>query len=343
MPRISIIIPFYNAEKYIERCLDSVLAQTFTDFEVICVDDGSKDNTYQILQNYAKKDDRIKAYIQENGGPSAARRNALSKATGKYLMFCDSDDWFEPNMCQTLFEAIEQNDVDVVCCNAQVSDEKDNIQRTDHLEYYINKQNGIHQISNEIIQKTNVLLWNKIWKKSLVDQYQVDFPPCREYDDSCFFMQYMSVAKKIMYLDDKLYNYFRRQDSVMGKVAQKKDKTYFDKLYTAKFYFDFLEKHNLFLQNKNSFFYYLCEIHHFGCLRWKEKDWLQAKHIFNELFPEKIGLQNFIFYKKIKFCCGIELQILNILKESHIYRKYVVQIGKLKLKFKCRIKKEIWI
>lgn len=341
MTEISIIIPFYNAEKYMRRCLDSILAQTFTDFEVVCVDDGSKDKTYQILQDYAKKDNRIKAYTQENGGPSAARRTALSKATGTYLMFCDSDDWYEPNMCQTLFDAIEQNGVDVVCCNAQVIDEKDNIQRMDHPEYYINLQSGTHQISKEVVQKTNVLLWNKIWKKSLIDEYQINFPPCREYDDDCFYLQYMSVAKKIMYIDDKLYNYFRRQDSVFGKVAQKKDTSYFDKIYVAKFYFDFLQKNNLFAQNKYIFLDYLNQIYRFGCERWNEQDWNDAKQLFQNLFTEDSCLGRFIFEQKYSLFHILTIRKINIINQKQIYTKYSVQLWKMSVKFKRKIPQRI--
>lgn len=338
MSEISIIIPFYNAEKYMRRCLDSVLAQTFTDFEVICVDDGSKDNTYQILQDYAKKDNRVKAYTQANGGPSAARRTALAKATGTYLMFCDCDDWYEPNMCQTLFDAIEQNGVDVVCCNAQVIDEKDNIQRIDHLEYYINLQNGIHQISKKIIQKTNVLLWNKIWKKSLIDKYQIDFPLCREYDDDCFYLQYMSVAKKIMYIDDKLYNYFRRQDSVFGKVAQKKDTSYFDKIHVAKFYFDFLQKNNLFTQNKYIFLDYLNQIYRFGHERWNKQDWNEAKQIFQNLFLGRADFMEFAFWNNRWAFLGIRFKSMKIVVNEQIYTKYILHLWNFSIKFKIKMK-----
>ena len=330
MAKISIIIPFYNAEKYMTRCLDAILAQTFADFEVICVDDGSKDNTYQILQNYAKKDKRIKAYTQENGGPSAARKTALAKTTGKYLMFCDSDDWYEPNMCQTMFDTIEQNNVDIVCCNTQVTDEQDNLHRIDALNYYINPQTGIYPLTNEIIRKTNVVLWNKIWKKSLIDQYQINFPPCREYDDDCFYLQYMSVAKKIMYIDDKLYNYFRRQDSVSGKVAVKKDNSFLDKIYVARYYFDFLLQNKILPQNKNTFFFYLTQIHNFGNERWNEDHWKQAKILFQQLFPNAPDLASFIFPLRKKICHFIKYYQIRNIKGDSFYQKSIYSIGKIR-------------
>ena len=310
-----------------KRCLDAILAQTFTDFEVICVDDGSKDNTYQILQDYAKKDKRINAYTQENGGPSAARKTALVHATGKYLMFCDSDDWYEPNMCQTMFDAIEQNDVDIVCCNARVIDEQDNLQRVDASDYYANKKIGIFPIVNAIIQKTNVLLWNKIWKKSLIEQYQIDFPPCREYDDDCFYLQYMSVAQKIMYINDKLYNYFRRQDSVFGKVATKQDVSFLDKLYVARYYFDFLLQNKILSQNKITFLHYLVQIHNFGKDRWNQNNWKQAKTLFQQLFPNNPDFANFIFPLQKKICHFIKYYQIKSIKDDNIYQKSTYSIG----------------
>ena len=334
MSEISIIIPFYNAEKYMRRCLDAILAQKFSDFEVICVDDGSKDKTYQILQDYAKKDSRIKAYTQANGGPSVARRTALSKATGKYLMFCDSDDWYEPNMCQIMFDTIEQNDVDVVCCNTNVIDEIKDIKRIDKADYYSNTKKGIYYITRDIVKQTNVLLWNKIWKKSLVDKYLISFPFCREYDDDCFFLQYMSVAQKIMYIEYKLYNYFRRQDSVFGKVSQKKDTTSFDKLYSAKFYFDFLCKNNLLKEKENIFLDYLNGIYCFFSRKgWSNDNWINARHKFYELFSKNSEFENCVFPKEITFAKVFKIQYVKFLKQEKLRKKYAIKIGRFLLKF----------
>ena len=124
MPEISIIIPNYNTEQYLPRCLNSLIGQTFKDIEIILIDDGSTDNSVKIMKEYAKQDNRIKVIEQPNSGPARARNQGLENATGKYLMFCDSDDWYEPNMCEIMYYTIENKKTDVVCCHTLLSCEK---------------------------------------------------------------------------------------------------------------------------------------------------------------------------------------------------------------------------
>ena len=117
MTTISILVCAYNAQEYISQCLDSLLTQTFHDIEIIIVDDGSTDETPNILASYATKHPIIRVLHQKNAGPGVARNLALSHAKGKYIMFCDSDDWYEPTMCEKMYSCINSNNVDLVCCN----------------------------------------------------------------------------------------------------------------------------------------------------------------------------------------------------------------------------------
>ena len=110
MPKISIIIPVYNVEKYLAECLDSLINQTLKDIEILCIDDGSKDNSLEILNEYAAKDDRIKVFAQKNSGPGAARNLGIQHAKGEYLTFVDSDDWLKENAMEVVYNcAIEKN------------------------------------------------------------------------------------------------------------------------------------------------------------------------------------------------------------------------------------------
>ena len=120
---ISVVIPVYNVEKYLRQCLDSVLNQTYNYFEVIMVDDGSTDSSYDICLEYSERDDRFKSFHKENGGASSARNYALDKATGEYLFFLDSDDWIEKNTLERLINTVEDNNVDFVLFEATVTDE----------------------------------------------------------------------------------------------------------------------------------------------------------------------------------------------------------------------------
>ena len=118
MPLVSVIIPVYNVEKYLNQCLDSVIAQTLTDIEIICVNDSSTDGSLGILEEYEKKDKRIRVVTQPNSGAGAARNRGLSMASGKYLSFLDSDDFFEPDMLELAYQKAEEDSADFVVFNS---------------------------------------------------------------------------------------------------------------------------------------------------------------------------------------------------------------------------------
>lgn len=127
-PMFSIIIPAYNNEKYVGKCIESVLSQTFTDFELIVVNDGSTDKTYEIIKKYALKDSRIRVIDKKNGGVSSARNIALDNATGKYLLFLDSDDWYESCYCHDLSEILSHNNADIIFATQFIREEEDVIE-----------------------------------------------------------------------------------------------------------------------------------------------------------------------------------------------------------------------
>lgn len=113
-PKISIIIPVYNTESYLRQCLDSVSNQTLKDIEIICMDDGSKDNSLDLLREYERNDKRFKVLIQENQGLGVARNKCLNEASGEYIMFLDSDDWLDLDACRTLYETAKNNELDIL-------------------------------------------------------------------------------------------------------------------------------------------------------------------------------------------------------------------------------------
>ena len=122
MVKISIVIPIYNAEDHLQRCVDSVLNQTEKNIEIILVDDGSKDNSIEICKNYLNQDKRVQLIHQENSGVSAARNRGIEQACGEYIGFIDSDDWIEPNMYECLLREANQASADIVICDAKVTD-----------------------------------------------------------------------------------------------------------------------------------------------------------------------------------------------------------------------------
>lgn len=217
MPKISVILPFYNVETYIERAVKSLLNQSLSDIEVICIDDGSTDKSLSIVQDYALKDKRIRVFSQYNSGAGVARNLGLSKAQGKYIMFCDSDDWYKPDMCQSLYQTIVKEDVDLVCCDCCVDYEKDLLGRSKrNLEWHSLQFQGKRPLPGEIKKQVNIVLWNKIFKKDLIDKYHITFPNIREHDDVAFVSQYLYVASSIYGLPEKLYHYCLRKNSIMS-------------------------------------------------------------------------------------------------------------------------------
>ncbi len=220
MSEISIIIPVYNSEKYLEKCLESMINQTFKDIEVICINDGSTDNSLKILEEYKNKDSRIKVINNKNQGPGLSRQCGVNNVDldSKYLMFCDSDDWYEPDMCEKMYNAIEQQNVDIVMCDTTVHIiENDNNQS--RLNGCINNRKikliGYQSIDETNICKISTLLFNKILKFDIIKKYNIEFPDAKMHDDSTFIFQYLLLTKTYYGLDEKLYNYAYRKNSLV--------------------------------------------------------------------------------------------------------------------------------
>ena len=208
MVKISVIIPVYNAEATLERCLNALISQTFKDFEVICIDDGSKDKSFEILKNFAQKDSRIKVFSQENSGPAKTRYNAIEKSTGEYIMFCDADDWYEKEMIEQMYTAITDKDVDIVMCDCNVIDlAKGKIQSKVSKRYALLSKIGYSNIEEDFFEFINAVLWNKIFKRELLDINNIKYPQKYEHDDLVFVQKYCICAKSYFGLDKKLYNY----------------------------------------------------------------------------------------------------------------------------------------
>jgi len=219
-PRISIIVPIYNTEKYLPRCLDSLIGQTFNDIEIICVIDGSEDNSVEICKEYREKDPRIIIIAQENQGPSGARNTGITYARGEYIQFCDSDDYYSPKMCQILYTAISSSGADLAASGTRII--YDDVDRfSEDNGYYRIQGSGLTLVNESVFQNTDVSLWNKIFRKSIIDAYQVNFPVGLFYEDAAFFFKYLFVSKKIFYIKEVLYTYVRHQNSIMSNTFNK--------------------------------------------------------------------------------------------------------------------------
>lgn len=208
MSKISIIIPVYNAEKYLEMSLNSVRNQIFTDYEVICMNDGSTDNSLQILKKYAEQDRRFKIYNQSNAGGSVARNNALKKATGKYIAFLDNDDVYHPNYLERLYENIEKYGADVSCCSYirfegdgnYKFNERENTEK--HL--FVSENPFIDKFRRK--KKVETLMWTKLYKKELLEDIKFS-EKLPAINDILFNIEVLLKAKKLVQIKEKLIAY----------------------------------------------------------------------------------------------------------------------------------------
>lgn len=307
--KISIILPVYNSEEFIKRTLDSLITQTYKNIEILCINDGSSDNSLNILNEYSKKDNRIKIFSQANSGPAKARNTGLANATGEYLMFCDSDDYYEPDMVEVMTKAITEHDVDFVMCEAKVVVQQDkyDISRTQGTITYhrnlINK-NGIIELDLEKKYQMNVLLWNKIFKANIIKKYGILFPNGFECDDNFFIYEYMLIAKKYYAVKKKLYNYSIRRNSIMDLFYKRiSTKHLYDKIKIHKFLFEFLIRNNYLITKNNKLLYLSIITRNFkrsfiyDCKTPQEKE--TAKEIISDLVEttkDKIKYPK-IFYK----------------------------------------------
>ncbi|OCG79555.1 glycosyltransferase family 2 protein [Gilliamella sp. Occ4-3] len=246
---ISIIVPVYNCDKYLKKSIDSLLNQTISNIEIICIDDGSTDESSNILKDYANKHSHIVLLSQENKGPAIARNRGIAIARGEYIMFCDSDDWYEPAMCEKMLETIRLKNVDIVMCNCNiVKYDVSYDARDDDISYHKLNIFGYHSLNFDLKYKVNSVLWNKIFKKSIIDKFNIDFPSGHYHDDMAFILQYLCSSKNLYGIDCNLYNYVFRSNSIMHQTyfTANHEKKLFDVIDAMKyFYFKLLETNNL--------------------------------------------------------------------------------------------------
>ncbi|HOI70926.1 MAG TPA: glycosyltransferase [Methanobacterium sp.] len=235
--KVSIIIPVYNVEKYLRQCLDSIVNQTLKEIEVICINDGSTDNSPIILEEYEKKDPRIRVITQENMGSGVARNRAIQQAKGKYIGFMDSDDWADPTMFEKLYENAELNNSDIVMCPMLIINESgQGLSRSDKklLPYYnldcfdetFDNRVFNYKDTEDFIFEVAVNAYNKIYKTSFVRKYNAKFAEDGLiFQDNIFFFSTYLNASRMTLMRDFLYIHRTNRS---GSVQTEKGKKYID-------------------------------------------------------------------------------------------------------------------
>lgn len=204
MAEVSVIVPVYNVEKYLKRCLDSLTNQSFKDIEIIVVDDGSTDRSYSIARNLALNDHRIKLYRQENRGSSHARNVGLNESTGKYIMFLDSDDYYKKDCIEKAYHNIKNNDADICIFGSRFVDENGN-----YIKSVIPLKKGIAEIKDEksILLDIENCTWDKIYKSELIKENHIHYIENLYYQDLAFTFTSIMYARKISFVNKELIVY----------------------------------------------------------------------------------------------------------------------------------------
>ena len=222
-PEISIIVPVYNVERYLKRCLDSIAGQTFSDFEAVIVDDGSSDSSGLICDNYAEQDNRFVVLHKTNGGLSSARNAGIEAASGKYVCFIDSDDWVDCNMLKSMHFLMQEHSADIVSVsyalakkeNAKLNncEESRVFNKIDALKYYLTQ--------GMVNRKNDYPVWIKLYKKSLFSE--IRFPVNKIYEDMATNIKLICLSTTYVKSKQELYYYFQGGRSIVRSPYKKRD------------------------------------------------------------------------------------------------------------------------
>lgn len=218
--KVSIIIPAYNAENHINKCIFSVINQSYKNIEIILVNNGSTDNTLNICMQWAKKDSRIKILDQKNKGVSNARNQGIKQAIGEYIVFVDSDDYLQDNSVEILYNHIENKDIDVVYCDYYNVTKKEIIACEEILDYKVYHAQDISIVIRNMFGGGRYYssIWRGIYKKSIIDEKELRFKQMKYAEDLLYNIEYLINCNNIEIISDKLYCYVQNNDSSLQKL-----------------------------------------------------------------------------------------------------------------------------
>lgn len=277
MVKISVIVPVYNNDKYLRKCLQSIVSQTFTDIEIICINDGSTDNSLEILKDFARLDNRIIIIDGENKGVSCARNAGLAVANGEYAGFVDSDDWIDADFYEKLYTAAKKHNADIAVCGIK------RLRRWKwkyHLKFageVYTEDNNMKFLLCDVPDKCYV--WNKIYKLEELRKHAIDFEVDVYYEDRYFTAQALVYLKSLVVVPDTYYNYWTNNNSIVKTKSARKDS---DSKYTKEKTMHFLKSNNI---NLDHYFKEIKKFKIFGLTVMKVKYYKDKKEylLFNQI------------------------------------------------------------
>lgn len=212
MPKVSIIVPFYNVERYIEKCLETLVNQTLEDIEIILVNDGSKDKSIEIVNKFLEKyPEKLVYFEKENGGLSDARNYAIPYAKGEYIAFLDSDDYVEKDMYEKMYQLAKEENSDMVECDFYWEyPEKTKIDT-----------GAIYNGKKEMLEKVRVVAWNKLIKREILEKAKIEFPKGYRYEDVEFTYKLIPYLEKVSFLKKPCIHYIQRENSISNSQNER--------------------------------------------------------------------------------------------------------------------------
>ena len=225
--KVSVIMPIYNAYDYLKPALESVLDQTLREIEIICIDDGSTDSSYELIKEYQKQDERVRIVTETNAGPALARNNGIKRARGEYIAFLDADDFFEPNLLELLYNAAEEKKLDIAVAEYDIYNSRkavfEKAQPAEHEE--ILNQNEVtskNENPDHILLSVNGAAWNKLFRRTFVIEKQLTFlPDVKIYEDVYFVVTAMCLAERVGKVFETLVHHRIYTDQSRAKMFRK--------------------------------------------------------------------------------------------------------------------------
>ncbi|MBO6126775.1 MAG: glycosyltransferase [Clostridia bacterium] len=315
MPKVSVIIPVFNVENYLERCLKSVTCQTFKDIEIIIINDGSTDKSFDICKKFAESDKRIILISQKNSGVSAARNAGINISTGKYLSFVDSDDFIAPDMIEFLINNLEKNNADIATCGM--------------YDCYIQNNNKIKKICNKnknkfgiidsrgalqeifINGKVSLFIYDKLYKRELFDNLR--FSENMIYEDAEIMPKIITRANKIFYSFLPKYYYLRHENSLTSSKFREKD---LDIIKVSKENLEFIKNNYNFALKQAEFRFFWSHLALIDKMIWSDANFQEFKNILKFVKKNKFSIiSNKYFTLKRKMLFVLLLVNINLYKK----------------------------
>ena len=300
MPKVSVIVPVYNVEKYLNKSLDSLVNQSLTDIEIILVNDGSTDNSLNIIKDYYKKyNNIIKYYTKENGGMSDARNYGMQKAKGEYISFVDSDDYIEHNMLYKMYNKAKEGNYDIVFCNTNIVYPDKTILKESELKE--DKKSLTLADKNDLILNCYPVVWNKIYKKSFLDTVTFEsdglFKKGVWFEDVRMLYKMIPYVTSCGYVNEYFYNYIQHPKSITYTYS----KRLYDVLENLDNIIDFYKSNNLYNDYKNVLEYIYVNYYFATFIKRLSKS--KDKNIFNKGYITVKNKVNSTFpnYKENKY------------------------------------------